>query len=60
MIAHNFALDLWVLEIVFTEVQPCLCLQIQETNENEDFFKHFLAMYYSGIVDGSDDQFISA
>lgn len=38
VIAHNFALDLWVLEIVFTEVQPCLCLQIQETNENEDFF----------------------
>lgn len=61
MTAHNFALDLWVLEIVVTEVQPSLCLQTQETKKTKDVFENlFLPMYYSGDVDGSDDLFISA
>lgn len=34
VIAHTFALDLWVLEIVDIEVQ--FCLQTQETNKNKD------------------------
>lgn len=42
-IAHNFALDLWVLERFFTEIQQALCLQTQETNKTKDFIVVFFS-----------------
>lgn len=48
VIAHKFVLDLWVLEIVVTEVQPSLCLQTQETNKTKDFLKTFFGYVLQG------------
>lgn len=58
VIAHSFALDLRVLETFFTEIQPSLCLQTQETSKTKHFF--VVVMYCSGVVDDSDGQLISA
>lgn len=56
----DIALDLWVLEIFFTEIQQAFVQKLRKPAKPRILLLAFLVMYCSGIVDYSDGQLLSA
>lgn len=55
----DIALDLWVLEIFFTEIQQAFVQKLRKPAKPRILLLAFLVMYCSGIVDYSDGQLLS-